>query len=179
MKKETKDSGCNTYPFFEVSLISFSYIPRNPKKPSSSYTQNSFHLVGFQAHLMTHITMASACAPLSHYGTETMIYIYKEAYWFISKWIKSWCPLMPPDAHYFSIFPIWSTPFGKFYPTFMNPHEWKKILIWNLSLERKWWFFTIQKNSSVCREWQSISGGEVPLAQYCTETGFRTDVSEY
>ena len=67
-------------PFLEADLISFFYIPRNYKKPNSSYTHNSPQLVGFQAHLMHHITMASASAPLSQYGTETRMDIQKEAY---------------------------------------------------------------------------------------------------
>ena len=60
-------------PFLVVNLISFSYILRNAKKPNSSYTHSYPHLVGFQAHLMDHITMACASAPLSDYGTETVM----------------------------------------------------------------------------------------------------------
>ena len=59
-------------PFHVANLISFSYILRNAKKPNSSYTWIP-PLVGFQAHLMDHITMASASAPLSHYGTERVV----------------------------------------------------------------------------------------------------------
>ena len=54
----------------------------------------------------------------------------------------------------------------------------KNNLRWNLSLAWKWWFFTIQKNYLVCREWQPTSEGEIPLAQYCAETAFRANLLE-
>ena len=77
MKKEKKKilvyNRHTTNPFLEAKLISFSYIPRNSKKPISSYTHNSPHLIGFQAHPMDHITMASASTPLSHCVRETLM----------------------------------------------------------------------------------------------------------
>ena len=60
-------------PFLEAKLISFSYTPRNSKKLISSYTHNFPHLIGFQAHLMEHITMASASTSLSHCVRETLM----------------------------------------------------------------------------------------------------------
>ena len=121
---------------------------------------------------MDHITTASASAPLSQYGTETRMDIQKEAYW-----PKSWyCP--NKEDRYFYVFlyishlehTIWEILSKVYESTWTNK---KQILRWDLPLERKWWFFTIQKNSSVCREWQSIPGGEIPLAQYCAEIGLQ------
>ena len=66
--------GCNEHPFLEAHFISSFHIPRNSKEPNPSYTHNSHHLIGFQAHLMAHLTMANASAHLSHYSTETMMY---------------------------------------------------------------------------------------------------------
>ena len=65
-------------PSARTSFLS-STFPGIPKSPIQA-TPNSPHLVGFQAHLMDHITMASASAPLSQYGTETRMDIQKEAY---------------------------------------------------------------------------------------------------
>ena len=65
---------CDRDPFLEASLISFFHILMNFIEPNPSYTHNSPHVIGFQAHLMAHLTMANASAHLSHYSTETMMY---------------------------------------------------------------------------------------------------------
>ena len=50
-------------------------MPKNSKKPNSSYTHN--FLVGLQAHLMDHINIASASEPLSHSHRDNDGYIKK------------------------------------------------------------------------------------------------------
>ena len=80
----------------------FSRIPKN----SIQATHNSPHLIGLQAHLMDHITIASASVPLSHRHRDNDVYRKKQM---TQKQVTQ--VLMPPNKenHYFYIFPIWST----------------------------------------------------------------------
>ena len=77
-------------------------IPKN----SIQATHNSPHLIGLQAHLMDHITIASASVPLSHRHRDNDVYRKKQM---TQKQVTQ--VLMPPNKenHYFYIFPIWST----------------------------------------------------------------------
>ena len=177
-EEENKRFWCNTPPFLEDNLISFSYILKNFKKFSSSYTHNSPHLVGLQAHLMDHITIASASVPLSHRHRDNDGYI-ERSIWPRSQWLKSRCPQIRRIIIFiyfsFGAHTIWEI-LPKVYES-----TWKNILkfldeIFNLKENGD---FSQFRKILVCGEWQPIPGEEVPLAQYCAETGFRTNLSEY
>ena len=130
--------------FLEANLISFSDIPRNFKKSNSRYTHNSPNWLDFRP-IWWPTSPWTVLLYLSHTGTETMMGIQKNPYW----------PRVSdpsPDAtqnkenNYFNIFPIWSTPFGKFYPKSMNPHEQiKKFLDEIFTWEKKLIFHNSEK----------------------------------
>ena len=151
---------------------------RISKKNSIQATHNSPHLVGLQAHLMDHITIASASVPLSHRHRDNDGYI-ERSIWPRSKWLKSRCPQIRRIIIFiyfsFGAHTIWEI-LPKVYES-----TWKNILkfldeIFNLKENGD---FSQFRKILVCGEWQPIPGEEVPLAQYCAETGFRTNLSEY
>ena len=69
LKKETDFLGSVNTP----SLKPILFLPSDSKELNPSYTHNSPNLIGFQAYLMAHLTMANASAHLSHYSTETIM----------------------------------------------------------------------------------------------------------
>lgn len=126
---------------------------------------------------MDHITIASASVPLSHRHRDNDGYI-ERSIWPRSKWLKSWCPQIRRII-IFIYFPFGAHTIWEILPK-VYESTWKNI--WKFLDE----IFNLKENGDfsqfrkilVCGEWQPIPGEEVPLAQYCAETGFRTNLPE-
>ena len=151
LKKETKDSGVQytSLPWTQLHFFLL-YSQEFQKKFNSSYTQ--FPPSGWTSGPSDGPHHHSQCFCTSVSQAQRQWWVYRKKH--MTQKQVTQVP-MPPNKenHHFYIFLIWSTHHlgNSTQSLWIHMKKYLKILRWNIQLERKWWFFTIQKNSCLWR----------------------------